>query len=279
MWKVKRALELNINYYLRRRSVILVYSMERSGSIALTNSLQARGEFVIGSHYLDPGKISTQHYSGSARWACGHVISKRKPAKVISLVRHPVENMLSVFARTDYGRPHDRHMRGETQQAQETPAQLSDKFCQAYLAADRHLRPLGWFANEFRPALGINIYDRPFDTGGGYIQFREGPYDVLIMRTELPNEQKAKIVSDFVGVEAIEMLSPATNFNNRHHLPPGKPGDQTDYAEMYKTLKRCVVIPPAYLDAIVDSPYVRHFFTQTERDAIRQRYRGAPTRE
>ncbi|MCH8840269.1 MAG: hypothetical protein IH831_06255, partial [Planctomycetes bacterium] len=154
--------------------------MERSGSVALLSSLKAHGVFVIGAHYLDPKKLATRRRSGSARWASKHIISRRKPAKVISLVRHPIENMLSTFARTDYGEQ-EVHQEGVASQIEQvSPEQLSGEFCRAYLDADRHLRPLGWFGNEFQAALGINVYDHSFDKQNGFARFREEPYDVLI---------------------------------------------------------------------------------------------------
>lgn len=279
MRKIKRALELNINYFLRRRTPILVYSMERTGSVALLSSLKAHGAFVIGAHYLDPKKLAIQQFSGSARWACKHIISKRKPAKVISLVRHPIENMLSTFARTDYGEQ-DVHQEGAASLVEQVnPDQLSGEFRRAYLDADRHLQPLGWFGNEFQAALGINVYEHSFDKQNGFTRFREEPYDVLIMRTELPDAQKAELVADFVDISALEMTSASAVSDDRRRLPPGKPGDQTDYGLKYRALKQGVVIPREYLDAIVDSRYVQHFFTQEEREAMRARYSGAVAQE
>ena len=277
MRKIKRALELNINYFLRGRTPTFVYSMERSGSVALFNSLKAQGVFVIGAHCLDPKKLATGRHSGSARWACKHIISKRKPAKVISLVRHPLENMLSTFARSDYGEQEVHQGGAASQLEQVSPDQLSGEFRRAYLDADRHLRPLGWFENEFQAALGINVYEHPFDKQNGFARFREEPYDVLVIRTELPDAQKAELVADVVGIPALEMTSAADVSDNRRRLPPGKPGDQTDYAAKYKALKQGVVIPQEYLDAIVDSRHVQHFFTQEERDAMRASYRGVMT--
>ena len=102
MERVKRALTLYINYFLFRRTPTLVYSVERSGSVALLHSLQTHGVFAIGAHYLSPDKL-TQHYSGAASWASKYIINKKKPVKVITMVRSPIDNMLSTFAREYYG--------------------------------------------------------------------------------------------------------------------------------------------------------------------------------
>ena len=274
MRRIKRALELNINYFLLRRTPTLVYSMQRTGSRAMFSSLKSRGVFAIGSHYLDPKKIATPHLSGSARWACRHIIIKRKPAKVITLVRSPFENMLSTFARSDYGEQEPQESGAASQGVPPSPEQLSDDFCRTYLATDRYLRPLQWFANEFQPALGINVYQHSFDKQNGSCRIHQEPYDVLILRTEMPDEQKAELVAEFVGLRSIEMKRPAAASEKRGRLPSGKPGDKTHYASKYKALKQSIVIPQVYLDAIVDSPHVEHFFTQDERDKMRLKYCG-----
>lgn len=272
--KIKRVLDLYLNYYLLRRTPIFVYSMERSGSVALLNALKSHGVFVIGAHYLDPRKTTTQRYSGSARWAAKHIISKRRPAKIISLVRHPIDNMLSTFARIDYGGQFIQQENDLPDKMQLNPDQVSREFCEAYLHTNRYLQPLQWFTSEFQAALGINVYDYPFDKQQGFAEFRAGPYDVLLLRTELSDEEKGRLVADFVGVAEIEMTNPTVASSVRRRLPPGKPGNQTEYAAKYKVLKEGVVIPQPYLDTIVDSPFVQHFFTQQERTKMREKYRG-----
>ncbi len=273
MKKIKRFLDLHINYFIRRRTPTLVLAMQRSGSVALMRSLEAQGVFAIGSHSLDPKKLATHPFSGSARWACKHIIGKRSAAKVISLVRSPIDNILSTYARSDYGEQEIHQSGAADQNEPVSPDQLSDDFCREYLQANRHLRPLEWFENEFQAALGVNVYEHPFDRQSGTMQFRDGPYDVLVMRTELPDAQKAKVLAEFIGVPTFAMASSKSVSDTNRQLPPGKPGDQTDYAEKYKILKQSITIPQPYLDAIVDSRYVQHFFTQVEREAMQARYR------
>lgn len=239
----------------------------------MLRSLEAHGVFAIGAHCLDPKKLATQRHSGSARWACKHIIRKRNPAKVITLVRHPIENMLSTYARSDFG----RQDRSDKADQAETPSadQLLEEFIRSYLQTNRYLKPLNWFADEFQAALGINVYEHPFDKRNGFARFRDSPYDVLIMRTELSDERKAELTADLVGVPEFTMTSATAVSDERRRLPPGKPGDQTDYAAKYRALKESIEIPQPYLDGIVGSQFVRHFFTQEQRDEMRTRFGGA----
>ncbi len=277
MERIRRALGIYTNFFLRRRVPTLVYSMERSGSVPLLHSLQSQGVFVIGAHYLDPKKLAKQPHSGSAGWASRHIVSKQAHAKVISLVRSPIDNMLSTFAREDFGQQTSAQ---EDVVEQADPDQLSQQFVQDYLQTDRYLQPLRWFELEFQAALGVDVYRHPFDQQRGFVRFCAEPYEVLIMKTELPDDQKAKLVADFVGIPQLKISDPSlasetSASNKRRRLPPGKPGDQTDYADKYQTLKQHVAIPREYLNAIVDSQYVRHFFTVGERETLRTKYGGA----
>jgi len=187
--------------------------------------------------------------------------------------------MLSTFARSDYGEQGVRQAGTEGRLAPVSPRQLSEEFRQTYLDTDRYLRPLEWYTNEFRAALGIDVYQHPFDKQNGFGRIQEEPYDVLILRTEMPDERKAELVAEFVGLRSLEMTSPAAAPDNRGRLPSGKPGDKTHYAAKYKSLKQSIVFPRAYLDAIVDSPHVEHFFTQDERDKMRSKYCGEVAHE
>ncbi|MGI9429992.1 MAG: putative capsular polysaccharide synthesis family protein [Bythopirellula sp.] len=273
MERFKRALALYIKYFLLRRTPTLVFSMERSGSVALLHSLQSHGVFAIGAHYLAPERLAQQRHSGSAGWASKYIIGQQKPAKVISLVRSPIENMLSTFAREDFGKK--AHLQADA--AERVSADdLSVQFCRDYLQTDRYLQPLAWFETEFQVALGIDLFGHKFDKQQGAVRFQEGPYEVLIMRTELEESLKAALVADFVGIPNLKIsnaaLASETSASVKRRLPPGKPGDQTDYAAKYKALKEHLVIPPEYLDVIVDSRYVQHFFTLEEREAMKLKY-------
>ena len=269
-----RALALYISYFLFRQTPVLVYSVERSGSVALLHSLQSHGVFAIGAHYLSPQMLSQRHHSGSARWASKHIISKRKPAKVISMVRSPIDNMLSTYARECYGQQTSEQ--SETAR-QSTPDELSQEFCRTYLQSDDYLHPLSWFETEFQLALGIDVYQHPFDQQRRFARFREKSYDVLILGTKMEDEYKSKLVADFVGIPQLEISSAAvasetSASSKQHRLPPGRPGKQAAYADKYEALRQHVEIPDEYLAAIVDSRYAQHFFSEQEREAIRSKY-------
>jgi len=238
--------------------------MQRTGCISLFHSLYKHGEFALVTHCLDVDKINTVNLSGTAKWACKYIIIPRKRAKIISLVRNPIDNMLSVFAR-DY-----LTAKSETHNADKND--LSQQFVVEYLQSDCYLYQLEWFNLEFKSVLGINIYDYPFDKQQGHAQFQQGLYDVLIVQTEINDDKKASLVSKFLGLSNFTMLPRSSILYTISGLPPGMPGEKASYSDQYKLLKRHISIPEKYLDIILNSEFSQHFFSKDLLNKTRLRF-------
>lgn len=271
MKNVRRYVELWVKHSLLGQTPTLVYSMERSGSVALYRSLSEQTHFAVCTHYLDPAKLEFEPQSGSAQWAYKNVVAKQRPVKVISLVRHPVENMLSIFARARFAGGTD-----ESRPEADSSEELSRLFVTEYLEQGRHRRQLDWFHDEFEPTLGVDVYQHPFDAEQGLVQFQEGCLDVLILRTEMPDEEKSRHVAAFLGLPHFSMLKANSYLSKGKDSTPGMPASQTNYGAAYQQLKEHASIPPHFLTEIVDSRYVQHFFSERQREALRQRY-ASPT--
>lgn len=272
MRKIKRLLELYTNYYVKKRIPTIVYSMERSGSIVVFESLLTHGEFAITTHYLDPEldpeKMATGRYSGSAVWVSKHLIRKRKKMRIISMVRNPVESMVSFFARSHFG---DRAQEVDAAQAESNPLtseDISRQFTEEFLEKKHYRHHLQWFDSEFIPALGVDIYKHDFNKEQGYVQIQEGPNEVLILRTELDDAQKSQIISEFLGLTDFHILR-ATRSRGAAH---GTPGEKAPYAKQYKLLKESLKIPENFLEEITASKYATHFFTPEYLCEMRQQY-------
>lgn len=266
MSRIKRTLSLLTNYYLLRRTPTFVYSMRRTGTVALFDALKARGVFVIATHELNPDSTHGGRVSGSARWARKHVIRRRKPAKIIALVRNPFDTMASVFAKSNFDAA---IVSGQTEayaRQQPSAAELSQQFIENYLENGRYQEQLTWYEQEFRPALKIDVYDHPFDKQRGFARFDEGPYSVLILKTELDDAAKALLVGEFLGLPDFHM-APAKEVaypTLRTGFTPGIPGDQAPYGSHYERLKSGLTIPESYWNHIVNSRFAQHFFSSDE---------------
>lgn len=252
--KLQRYLELNLNLFVRHRVPTIVYSMGRSGSTGLFNSLCARGEFVVFTHTLRRDKLRMQLLPNAPQWVERHVIAPGRNARIISLVRNPVECMVSAFgskvtARRD---PIEGY-------AHVSAEELSSQFTTGYFEKQRHLEKLNWFDTEFRAALGIDVYQYPFDKEDGYTRFQADPYDVLILHTDLHDDRKAALVAEFLGLTGLE-------------IGRARVRERQASGELYKVFRDRVTVPMPYLDAIVESRYAQHFFTRDTLERMRSKF-------
>lgn len=263
---ITRFLSLTARLYLKGEAPVIVYSKERTGSVALYHSLVAAGVPTMATHYLDPAKFVDGKLSGSARWASKHVVQPRRRAKFITLVRNPVDNLLSTFARSEFvDKPRARGLSPEAS-LDVTPDELDARF-RHYLDNGELHRELEWFDSEFRVALGIDVFARPFDATLGFDRISSGPFDVLILRTELSDSDKAAAVARFLELPEFAMAHGPITVSDA----PGVAGEQADYREQYRELKRRAVIPRPHWDAIASSKVARHFITDGELARSRER--------
>jgi len=245
-------LQLYFSYYILRRTPVIVYSMERTGSVALHQTLVSRGVFTIATHYLNPERISEGKLSGRARWATRHVIGGKRRVKIITLVRNPVQGLLSHFARTRL--------------ADAAPAdaqQIRDAFVAQFLESGDSVAHLDWFTSELGRTLEIDVFAHPFDKEAGWGRIDTERFDLLILRTELPDEEKARVLGDFLGDPGIRMVS-HTGVGSKGGMAPGTPGGSAKYGAQYEALKKGLQLPEEHLRAIAATPLCRHFIRDEE---------------
>jgi hypothetical protein len=274
-----RILSLLTNYYVLRRTPTFVYSMRRTGTVSLLNSIKASNVFVIGTHNLYPDLSPEIRVSGSGRWAMEKIIRPRKPAKFISLVRNPFATMASVFAKTSFDAAIARGEADEYARQQRSAEELGQQFIADYLESGRYREQLDWFDVEYKPALGIDVYQYPFDKQQGFVRIDEGPYSALILKTELDDASKAEIVGDFLGLPDFQMLpaDEVTYTTYQTGFTPGMPATQAPYSAEYERLKSGLTIPDKYWENMVNAPFTQHFLTAEEIAASRAKYAGSPS--
>lgn len=256
MASAMRGLEIYSNFYLRRRTPTIVYAMGRVGSVALFRSLYEHGEFALHAHILNPANLKRKKgkQPGTSKWAYRQLVCKQREVRIISLIRNPIECMVSAFA------PEVRAPLDDTGGHRNLSAQaLSAQFKAEYFDRQRHLVKLNWFDDEFRAALGINVYKYPFPRETGYLRFREGPCDVLLMRSELDDDTKSRVASDFVGTTDLKIIR-------------ARVGREQPYGEIYKVFKQRVTVSKEDMESVVNSRFAQHFFSQDVLSAMKERF-------
>jgi hypothetical protein len=172
------------------------------------------------------------------------------PLRVITLVREPVANNISMFFQLLDQYVEADHRRG--------PLDI-EQLIQIFLHRYQHARPLIWLDAELKTMLGIDVYQFPFDREQGYEVIRQGHISLLMLKCELEDRRKAAAIAGFLGLDSLEIV--------RSNV-----GSDKQYADQYTQFKRSIRIPTRLLDRMYQSKYARFFYSEEERAQFRARW-------
>ncbi len=244
------------------KTPVVIYTMAKVGSMSIYRSVKnqlKRSVFHI--HTMNQEKIDRAYdlCREKGLWpdakSLGGLIfnrkvRKRKNVKIISLVRDPISRNVSAFFEVF------RYHVGVDSAAFTGDMEM---LRQPFLNKLNHDFPLLWFEEELKPTIGIDVYAQPFDTEKGYKIFQKENIDLLILRTDLADSEKALIVQTFLGIPDFRLV----NFNV---------GAEKKYAALYQSFKEQLVLPTAYLNRMLDSTYCQHFYTHEEIQSFREKW-------
>jgi hypothetical protein len=180
-------------------------------------------------------------------WVCS-----QRPLQVITLVREPIANNISMFFQII-----DQYLATDAEVSNYDIDELIDIFLENYM----HSRPLTWLDAEIKTNFGIDVYQHPFPTDRGYTVISRGRVSLLILRCELDDRTKAQAIADFLDLDEFEIL--------RSNIASEK-----SYARQYAEFKQRIRIPPALLDQMYNSKFARHFYSSQEREQFRAHWSG-----
>lgn len=110
----------------------------------------------------------------------------------------------------------------------------------------------GWFDEELKTNLGIDILNEEFDIEKGYSIVECGNIELLIIKLEKLNSLEA-VIGEFIGNEKFKIL----NDNE---------AESKSYKYIYRKFKEEVVLPQEYVDFYYkNNPYTNHFYDEKER--------------
>jgi hypothetical protein len=234
---------------------VIVFQMGKVASSTIEATLhQVPGIDVFRAHRLEragqtkpekPGRRLLESWMVHER-----LIQPRVPAKIVTLVREPIgRNVSAYFQNID-------QVLGVTDAWKNlTIEALARGFLEKY----NHRRAITWFHAEFKPVLGIDVYEHPFPREEGFQRIQSGPYDALILHVELPDEVKARELARLLGINDLKLVQRNV-------------GEKKEYAEVYQEFLRTLKLPAAYLDEMLGSKYARHFFTDPHLARVRQKW-------
>jgi hypothetical protein len=259
------------DYHMRGYIPVLVYQMARVGSSSVYSSLARYAHLrPIQVHMLDIGNLSILQPDEVARpyqetWErkrqhtaqlvdrCAYLLRKRTNVKIITLVREPISRNVSLFF---HFFPLYAGMPVETIDTLTTEDLVS-----IFLRRVRHGIPLAWFDLEIKRALHIDVYAYRFPKGQGHMTIRQGKIDLLVLKNETADHAKEAAIADFLDIADFRLT--------RENAAADK-----GYASAYRRFMRQACLPSWYVEAMCRSRYMRHFYSDTEIEQARVRWRG-----
>lgn len=242
---------------------VIVYQMAKVGSSAVVAALQAARLPVFHVHRMN---IENLRKMREVRPALGwvvpavpahdqlglrlreKVIRRRCRAAIVTMIRDPIaRNLSSYFEHLDFI--------WRTENAHEVVSleHLIDGFHTRY----PHDEVLTWFEDEMLPVTGIDVYQHPFPSCGHSVVQHEN-LDLLILKTELSNDSKTLALSEFgAHVQLVNVT------NTTAAKPKGV---------VYKQFLRAIRLDRFYVEKMLGSRYVRHFYNEQEREQLAVKY-------
>lgn len=218
-----------------------VFQMGKVGSHAISGALQDSGYDggVIHLHWVTD--LAIGYPSNRLPYSSILVHPRERPVKVISAAREIVSWALSGMF----------HFHGAaTLNVADAVAMVEERFwsqCQ---------NGLRWF--DHRYFCGLDVYAHPFDHDAGWRRIRYGGIDLLLYRQEDLSRLEAPLAA-FLDLGTLR-------------LPKRNVGEDKGYADLYRNVMREFRLPGNLLSTLYDTPYMRHFYSDAERERAYARW-------
>ena len=244
---------------------ILVYQMAKVGSTSVYESLRKAGCFPLHVHQIAGSRgYNTSDYvedhgvTPTIDFYVGKLLDRylqwtSHRIKAISLVRDPVSRYVSMLYHWN------EHTSGASEvvssDVEQTRQAIIQHFSQPATFEEGMYK---WFDREMKVVLEVDVMDEPFNRQLGAGRFHGPRAEVLVLKLERLSDLLPTVVSDFVGAPLHEVR---TNVGNRRAS-----GNE------YERIKRTLKLPKATCDRIYNHRWVRHFYTNSEIEAMKAKW-------
>ncbi len=226
---------------------IIVYQMGKVASMSVYTSLKEQY----------PGTTLHRHELIPTEWQdatlLNHTNNLHKPLLIISMMRDPIARNISAFFQnfeviTGVKPADSKFSMKELETIYFTNPKMD------------HDPPYTWFDKNIKRHLGIDIFAQPFPKEEGSARFKNGSIEVLLMKAEIDNTKKEKLIKELTRLNSFELKS-------------SNVGEDKEYAGMYSEFKKSVTIPKEYLDTFYNSPAIKYFYTDAEIESMRKKWK------
>ncbi|PXA03116.1 hypothetical protein DDZ13_13695 [Coraliomargarita sinensis] len=242
--------------------IVIIYQMGKVASSSIYHALKQREDcHAFHAHLLGMPRQLNRRRRVADSWANPDkrlrtakslwetIIAPRRPAKIITLVRDPFERNISAYFENskEPKRPHSNRK------------EFIDRLIRDFLKTSHHSLATDWYQKEFNPTLEIDVFAHPFDTSRKWAQYELEPYDLLVLRTDLPDENKNQVISEFLGLQNLKIRP-----SNQTHTKSLNP--------VYADFKKTIRFPKELGTTILNSSYTKHFFSEQEIAAMQAKW-------
>ena len=255
-----------------RGKPIIVYQMGKVGSSTILGGLRNRmlDDSVHHIHVLAPESIiesrernlkdqsRVPEQLGHSLLIRDYLDSEADPSiDVITAVREPIaQKVSSLFQNIHQQQPHliskdGRWLEEETESFVRSTIESYD--------VDNEWN-CNWFDNDFYPALGVDIYQYPFDKELGATTIEKGQCRILILKLE-SSENWVSEITRFLDFDSDLELVKLNDSNDK------------DYKATYRAITSRLKFSEELLEKIYGTKFCRHFYSPQSLEAFKQRWR------
>ena len=251
---------------------IIVYQMGKVGSDSIVHWLGQLGlsNSVHHIHILSHNNIqqsldNLSQHNRPLPIQAQHSIAVREfldrsdasPVQVITSVREPISQLISSeFQNIPMQHPDLIDEHGEWKQQL-----ILDHLMQRVESYDVNREwNCNWFDFDFRPALGIDIYEQAFDVESGIATFQQNEIRVLVLRLE-SSEHWSRSIQDFLGLDSDLELTQQNSAANKN------------YKRVYESVTANLRFTESTLDRVYSSKYCRHFYSSAMIETFKTKWR------
>lgn len=234
--RVQNAVLRKVQYFLAApylEQMVLVYQPGKVGSTTVSSSLESQGVHNFQVHTLRDMQYIRE-------------IAKKRNAKIISMIRNPLEWRLSTFWHMIEHIYFD-HLDADFYELQRISWNNFEE--EEFL----------WFNNEMRNVMGINIFDYPFDRESGFTIIKSNNIELLLLTSEKMN-QLENVIGEFVGI-------------NGFKLEDSNVGKKKHYRFAYEEYKKEFMITKSFFEDIYErEERWKHFYTDADLKRFREKW-------
>ena len=241
------------------KKIVLVYQMAKVGSTSYTAMLEKCSDLkVFQVHRLDnssnekmikfslsKGELDKAFMEQEWNAIGNYMLSKPLEIYIISVMRDPIARNISAFFEN-------------LDLSKKTPV---EKLINNFFSDYPHNIPIRWFDEQFKEFLGIDLYQYPFDKKRGWDHFTVSNYTCLLLTVEISDKEKINAINSILGTRLSKI--------ERKNV-----GESKHYATIYRQFNDKIIMPEEYVNTLLDSKVVKHFYTDTQCKNFRNKWIG-----